>query len=109
MYLVGGGGGGSCCCCQPTPLPPIAPDSWVGVLTGGVEGVDGELVADDEAPPVLDFFSADFSGLALRDAGSLGPCARTQPGGPPKPTTKTKRNKGKVNNTILMDMPSHVK
>jgi hypothetical protein len=46
------------------------------VLTVGVGGVDGELLADPEAP---DFLSADLSGLAWSD-GSLGPCALTQSG-----------------------------
>lgn len=73
VYLAGGGGGGGWSCCQATARPPCDEDSWVGVLTVGVDGVDGELLADDDG-----FFSADLSGLAWSD-GSLGPCARTQP------------------------------
>lgn len=59
LYLAGGGGGGGCwSCCQATARPPPC-DSWVGVLTVGVDGFDGELLAEDDG-----FFSADFRGLA---------------------------------------------
>lgn len=67
-HLAGGGGGGGWSCCQATPR-----DGSLGVCSVGVDGVDGELAADEPG-----FFSADLSGLALND-GSFGPLARTQP------------------------------